>query len=176
MIKLPPLLGMLLVGVMLANVPGLKTVGRLDPGWSSVLRSSALTVILIRAGLGLDPANLRRLSLVVLRLAFLPCLAESGVVMLASHYILGLPWLWALLLGFVLAAVSPAVVVPCLLSLQSRGYGVDKGRVSRVITIDQIIFITSCARNTNSGDSSCLCGRCSGHLLLHNSPWNNLQQ
>ena len=39
----------------------------------------------------------------------------------------GLPWLWGFMLGFVLSAVSPAVVVPCLLSLQSRGLGVNKG-------------------------------------------------
>jgi NhaP-type Na+/H+ or K+/H+ antiporter len=60
------------------------------------------------------------------RLAFLPCLAEAGVVGAVSHWLLGLPWLWSLMLGCVLAAVSPAVVVPCLLSLQDRGFGVKK--------------------------------------------------
>ena len=99
MLRLPPLLGMLLVGVMLANVPGVRSVGRLDSSWSSVLRSSALTIILIRAGLGLDPDKLKQLSLMVLRLAFLPCLTESCVVAVTSHFILGLPWLWAFLLG-----------------------------------------------------------------------------
>ncbi len=60
------------------------------------------------------------------RLAFLPCLAEAGVVGVVSNWLLGLPWLWSLMLGCVLAAVSPAVVVPCLLSLQDRGFGVQK--------------------------------------------------
>ena len=87
--SLPPLLGMLLVGMLLANVPVLKTVGRLDPSWSSVIRSTALAVILIRAGLGLDPDKLRKLSLMVFRLAFLPCLTESCVVAVASYFILG---------------------------------------------------------------------------------------
>ena len=41
--------------------------------------------------------------------------------------LLGLPWMWGFMLGFVLSAVSPAVVVPCLLSLQTRGLGVSKG-------------------------------------------------
>ena len=87
--SLPPLLGMLLVGMLLANVPVLKTVGRLDSSWSSVIRSTALAVILIRAGLGLDPDKLRKLSLMVFRLAFLPCLTESCVVAVASYFILG---------------------------------------------------------------------------------------
>jgi hypothetical protein len=56
----------------------------------------------------------------------MPCLAEAGVVGAVSHWLLGLPWLWSLMLGCVLAAVSPAVVVPCLLSLQDRGFGVQK--------------------------------------------------
>ena len=59
-------------------------------------------------------------------MAFSPCLAEALVVAVASHLFLGFPWLWGFMLGFVLAAVSPAVVVPCLLSLQERGFGVKK--------------------------------------------------
>ena len=60
------------------------------------------------------------------RLAFSPCLAEATVVAISSHLLLGFPWLWGFMLGFILAAVSPAVVVPCLLSLQERGFGVEK--------------------------------------------------
>ncbi len=58
----------------------------------------------------------------VFRLAFCPCLAEAVTVAVASHLILGFPWLWGFMLGFVLAAVSPAVVVPCLLQLQQEGW------------------------------------------------------
>ena len=145
LVRLPPLLGMLLVGMLLSNAPRVREVGRLDPSWSSALRSAALVVILIRAGLGLDPDKLRRLSWMVFRLAFLPCLAESCTVAVASHFILGLPWLWAFMLGFVLAAVSPAVVVPCLLSLQQRGLGVNKGVPTLVIaaaSIDDVLAIS----------------------------------
>ena len=133
LVHLPPLLGMLVVGMALANIPVIKTVGRLDSSWSSIIRSTALAVILIRAGLGLDPVKLRSLSLMVFRLAFLPCLGESCIAAILSHFILGLPWLWGFMLGFVLSAVSPAVVVPCLLSLQSRGLGVDKGNWNYIL-------------------------------------------
>ena len=145
LIRLPPLLGMLIVGMLLSNIPHVKTVGKLDPSWSSAIRSTALVVILIRAGLGLDPHKLRTLSCMVFRLAFLPCLAESSTVALASHLVLGLPLMWGFMLGFVLSAVSPAVVVPCLLSLQQRGLGVNKGVPTLVIaaaSIDDVLAIS----------------------------------
>ena len=69
------------------------------------------------------------------RLAFSPCLAETLVVAVASHLLLGFPWLWGFMLGFTLAAVSPAVVVPCLLSLQEKGFGVKK--VGRYLSNDR---------------------------------------
>ncbi|KAK3594872.1 hypothetical protein CHS0354_005945 [Potamilus streckersoni] len=144
--RLPPLLGMLIIGCLLKNIPIVKMIGdNLNQQWSSVLRQVALTVILIRAGLGLDPKALRKLSWAVLRLAFSPCLAECIIEAIAAHFLLGLPWIWGLMLGFVLAAVSPAVVVPSLLSLADRGYGVDKGIPTLVIaaaSVDDVIAIT----------------------------------
>ena len=86
-----------------------------------------MVVILMRAGLGLDPQALKRLSGMVFRLAFTPCLVETLVVAVGSHLLLDFPWMWGFMLGFVLAAVSPAVVVPCLLGLQEAGFGTDKG-------------------------------------------------
>ena len=62
-------------------------------------RNMALMVILTRAGLGLDAAALRRLSLVVLRLAFTPCLSETLTVGIAAHLLLGFPWIWGFMLG-----------------------------------------------------------------------------
>jgi len=144
--RLPPLLGMLIVGGMLSNIPVIKTVGQgLDLQWSGALRKIALTVILIRAGLGLDPVALRKLSFTVLRLAFAPCLMECLAEGVAAHFLLGLPWEWGFMLGFVLAAVSPAVVVPSLLNLSDRGYGLDKGIPTLVIaaaSVDDVLAIT----------------------------------
>ena len=63
----------------------------------------------------------------------------------AARLFLDLPWLWGAMLGFVLAAVSPAVVVSCLLSLQERGYGVAKGIPTLVIaaaSMDDVLAIS----------------------------------
>lgn len=56
-------------------------------------------IILIRAGLGLDPEALKKLNWVVLRLAFLPCSVETVSAAVVSHFVLDLPWLWSFMLG-----------------------------------------------------------------------------
>ncbi|PSN36209.1 hypothetical protein C0J52_07302 [Blattella germanica] len=142
---LPPLLGMLLVGLTLRNVGFVQLTGpyvRL----ASILRKMALAVILIRAGVGLDPVALKRLGAMVLKLTIIPALIEAIVVAVMSHYLLNLPWMWGFLLGAVLAAVSPAVVVPCLFSLQDKGYGRKKGIPTLLIaaaTLNDIISISA---------------------------------
>lgn len=146
LIHLPPLLGMLIVGGLLSNIPGVKVVGLgIDPKWSASLRKIALTVILLRAGLGLDPVALRKLSLTVFRVALIPCLFEVAANAVAARLLLDMPWDWAFMLGFALTAVSPAVVVPSLLTLSDAGYGLDKGIPTLVIaaaTIDDVFNIT----------------------------------
>ncbi|KAK3698371.1 hypothetical protein RRG08_022932 [Elysia crispata] len=142
---LPPLLGMLIVGCLLANVPGIDVAKDIPSSWSSTARSAALTVILIKAGLGLDPVALKRLSMMVLRLAFLPSLAEVVVDGVAAKLILDLSWTWSFLLAFVLAVVSPAVVVPSMLGLSEKGYGLNKGIPTLVIasvSLDAVLAIT----------------------------------
>uniref|UniRef100_A0A2C9K2F1 Cation/H+ exchanger transmembrane domain-containing protein n=1 Tax=Biomphalaria glabrata TaxID=6526 RepID=A0A2C9K2F1_BIOGL len=145
LIRLPPLLGMLIVGGVLGNVPYINLARDIHSSWVFTLRQIALTVILTRAGLGLDPKALKRLSFVVLRLAFLPCLTEATVDAIASHLILGFPWQWGFMLGFVISAVSPAVIVPSVLSLGERCYGIEKGIPTLVIaasSVDDILAIT----------------------------------
>ncbi|XP_069698459.1 sodium/hydrogen exchanger 9B2-like [Periplaneta americana] len=144
LIRLPPLLGMLITGILLRNVGFFHMTGGYLTAVST-LRLVAMVVILIKAGLGLDAAALRRLSFVVVRLAFIPCLVEAATDAVVSHFVLGFPWFWGILLGFVLAAVSPAVVVPSLLGLQEKGYGEDKGISTLVIaasSIDDIAAIS----------------------------------
>ncbi len=143
-VRMPPLLGMLVAGFLLRNLPG-DLIQALPERWSAALRLLALTVILLRAGLGLDLDALRRLQGAFWRLAFLPNLAEALTVAVVSHVLLDLPLLWGLLLGFVIAAVSPAVVVPSLLELQLKGYGVAKGIPTMVLaaaSFDDVISIT----------------------------------
>ncbi|XP_052035146.1 sodium/hydrogen exchanger 9B1 [Apodemus sylvaticus] len=142
---LPPLLGMLLAGFTIRNVPIIYEFVRIPTTWSSALRNTALTIILIRAGLGLDPEALKHLKGVCLRLSFGPCLFEACSAAFFSHFIMNFPWQWGFLLGFVLGAVSPAVVVPNMLTLQENGYGVEKGIPTLLVaasSMDDIVAIT----------------------------------
>ena len=98
--RLPPLLGMLLAGLALRNLPGdpLRSdhalLGHAFAWWSNKLRACALATIMLRAGLGLDLAKLRRLGLATARLAFCPCLAEALTVALLATALLSMPPAW----------------------------------------------------------------------------------
>ncbi|KAI1299850.1 Sodium/hydrogen exchanger 9B1 [Halotydeus destructor] len=141
LVKLPPLLGMLLSGFLITNVLKLE----LDTKTSSSLRSMALAIILLRAGLGLDPLALKKLSGLCLRLAFIPCLVETVVYGLIGKYILNIPFEWSFLLGFVISAVSPAVTVPGMIALQEKNLGTEKGIPTLVIaaaSVDDVLAIT----------------------------------
>ncbi|XP_024865895.1 sodium/hydrogen exchanger 9B2 [Kryptolebias marmoratus] len=160
----PPLLGMLLAGLLLRNVPYVTNAVFIDTHWSAALRNIALSIILTRAGLGLDPSALRRLKAVCLRVAVGPCMVEACIVAVVSHFLLSLPWVWGFILGFVLAAVSPAVVVPSMLLLQREGYGVEKGIPTLLMaagSFDDILAIT--------GFSTCL-----GIAFSTGSTWMNI--
>lgn len=118
----PGLIGMLAVGLVL----GPSGLGLIDPkllALSGDLRQMALVVILLRVGFGLNLSTLRRVGRQVLLLAWVPAAVEGVMITLAAQPLLGLSWLEAALLGSVIAAVSPAVVVPLMLRLigQRRG-------------------------------------------------------
>lgn len=106
--------------------------------WFFSCRKMALVIILIRAGLDLDPHALKRLKWVVLKLGLGPWTIEAAVVAIMSRYFLDLPWLWALALGSIIAAVSPAVVVACLMRIREKGYGVAKGIPTLIIAVSGI--------------------------------------
>ena len=117
----------------------------MDPQISRTLRLICLTVILLMAGLELDPVALMKLSSMVIRATFIPCFTEALAVAALSHLILGFPWTVGLMLGFVLAAVSPAVIIPCLMTLSQRGLGVAKGIPTLVIaacSADDVVAIS----------------------------------
>ncbi|CAH1388367.1 unnamed protein product [Nezara viridula] len=137
MVALPPLVGMLLVGILFRNV-GFIEIHEPYNEVVSVLRKIALVNILIRAGLDLDSEAMKRLWVTVLKIGLLPWILECGVVLISSHFLLDLPWMWGLLLGSIVAAVSPAVVVPCLFRLRNKGYGVAKGIPTLIIAISGI--------------------------------------
>lgn len=142
---LPPLLGMLLAGFLIRNIPVISDNIQIKHKWSSALRSIALSVILVRAGLGLDSNALKKLKGVCVRLSMGPCLVEACSSALLAHFLMGLPWQWGFMLGFVVGAVSPAVVVPSMLLLQEGGYGVAKGVPTLLMaagSFDDILAIT----------------------------------
>lgn len=125
-IKLPSLIGLLLTGMLL----GPHILNLIDDsilGISSELRKIALIIILTRAGLGLDLSGLKKIGRPALLMCFVPASCELIGMMILAPRLLGLSLLEAAILGAVLAAVSPAVVVPRMVKLMDEGYGVDKG-------------------------------------------------
>ncbi len=140
---LPGLVGMLLVGVAL----GTSGLGLIDPrllALSGDLRQMALIVILLRVGFGLDLATLRRVGPRVLLLAWIPASCEGLMITAVAQPLLQLSWLEAALLGSVLAAVSPAVVVPLMLRLIEENRGTAKAIPSMVMaaaSLDDIAVI-----------------------------------
>lgn len=96
-------------------------------------RKIALVIILTRAGLDLDPTALKKLKVTVPKMGLIPWLVEATVVAVLTRFLLDLPWIWGFLLGSIIAAVSPAVVVPCLFRLRAKGYGVAKVRSYSVL-------------------------------------------
>merc|ERR1712106_1258931 len=109
------------------------------------LRSICLTVILLMEGLELDPVALKNLSFLVVKATFIPCLVEALAVGLLTHLFLDFPWTVSFMGGFIIAEVSPAVIIPCMSNLQKRGYGVDKGIPSLVIaacSADDVVAIS----------------------------------
>ena len=124
-LKLPRLIGMLLTGILL----GPFVLDFLDPqilGISAELRKMALVIILIKAGLSLNFSDLKKVGRPALLMAFLPATFEIGAFLLFTPMLLNVSRVEALLMGSVLAAVSPAVVVPRMVALMDEGRGTDK--------------------------------------------------
>ncbi len=125
-IKLPGLLGMLATGIVL----GPYVLNLIDPSIlniSSELRKIALIIILTRAGLGLDITGLKKIGRPAILMCFLSASFELLGIILIAPGVLGMSVLEAAIMGAVLAAVSPAVVVPRMVKLMDNGYGTAKG-------------------------------------------------
>ena len=125
-IKLPALLGMLITGVILGPY-GLNLLDGSILGISAELRKIALIIILTRAGLGLDLSGLKKIGRPAVLMCFVPASFELIGMILLAPKLMGLTVLEAAIMGAVLAAVSPAVVVPRMVKLMDEGYGVNEG-------------------------------------------------
>lgn len=123
--KLPRIIGMLLTGIVL----GPYVLNLLDPSIlsiSSELRQMALIIILVKAGLSLNLADLKKVGRPAVMMACVPASFELLGYVLFAPAILGINRIEAAVMGAVLAAVSPAVVVPRMVKLIENGYGTKK--------------------------------------------------
>ena len=124
-LKLPRIIGMLLTGIIL----GPQVLNLLDANILKIspdLRTIALIVILLKAGLSLDMGDLKKLGRSAILLSFLPASFEVLSYAIFVPKILGLNLIDGLLMGAVMAAVSPAIVVPRMVKLIDEGYGRDE--------------------------------------------------
>ena len=142
-IKLPSLLGMLITGIVL----GPYVLNLLDDsilGISAELRKIALIIILTRAGLGLDLSGLKKIGRPAVLMCFVPASFELIGMILLAPKLMGLTVLEAAIMGAVLAAVSPAVVVPRMVKLMDEGYGVNEGSPQLILagaSVDDVYVI-----------------------------------
>lgn len=125
LIKIPSIIGMLLTGMLLGPFVFDLIDGRIL-SLSSELRQMALIVILLRAGLALKLEDLKKIGKPALLMAFLPASFEIIGVIILAQLLFHITFLEAAILGAILSAVSPAVVVPRMIKLMALGQGKEK--------------------------------------------------
>jgi NhaP-type Na+/H+ or K+/H+ antiporter len=143
-IKLPGLLGMLIIGVLIGPF-GFDLLDENLMLVSSEFRKMALIVILLRAGLGISRDDLNAIGGVAIKMSFIPGILEGFTVLGVSMLLFDLPLLEAGILGFIIAAVSPAVIVPYMLRYKSEGYGTNKRIPTMILagaSVDDVFAIT----------------------------------
>lgn len=142
-LKLPGIIGMLITGIIL----GPFVLNLLDPSILSIsndLRKIALIIILLKAGLSLDLEDLKKVGRPAIFLSFLPASFEIIAYVIFAPMILGLTRIEAALMGAVLSAVSPAVVVPRMVNLMDDRCGTEKGVPQMILagsSMDDIFVI-----------------------------------
>ena len=142
-LRLPALLGMLITGIVL----GPHALNLIDSSLLSIsaeLRQTALVIILLRAGLALDIIDLKKVGRPAILMSFVPAIFEIGGMMLIAPPLLGVSLLEAAIMGSVVAAVSPAVVVPKMLYLIDNKIGTKKGIPQMIMaagSVDDVFVI-----------------------------------
>ncbi len=158
-LKLPSLLGMLLTGIILSPY-ALDLLDSSILAISADLRQLALVIILTRAGLALDIRDLKKVGRPAILMCFVPALFEIVGIILIAPKLLGVSILDAAIMGAVVAAVSPAVIVPRMLKLIEGKYGTDKSIPQLIMagaSVDDvfvIVLFTSFIGLSNGGTIS----------------------
>ena len=160
-LRLPRLLGMILTGIL----SGPSVLNWLDGSVLSIsadLRQIALIIILTRAGLSLNIKDLKKVGRPAVLMCFVPACFEIGGMLLLAPPLLGISLLDAAIMGAVLGAVSPAVIVPKMLKLMETGYGVKKSIPQMILagaSVDDvfvIVIFTAMTGLAQSGSFSAL--------------------
>lgn len=142
--KLPGLLGMLLLGVLL----GPYVFNKIDETIlliSSDLRKLALIIILLRAGLGISKDNLNKIGKTAIKMSFIPGILEGFTVAGLAVLFFNISFIEGGILGFIVAAVSPAVVVPSMLNFIDNKIGTKKSVPTLILasaSVDDVVAIT----------------------------------
>lgn len=143
-LKLPSVLGMLIWGISFAfffpgKIP--ESIETAQP----FLKSFALIVILLRAGLGISKKTLKQVGFTAFLMSFIPCLFEGIALLFLLHFFFEFSYLTAGLTAFMLSAVSPAVIVPSMLDIKAKGIG-EKKQVPTIVlagaSVDDVFAIT----------------------------------
>lgn len=142
-LHLPGLLGMIFTGIVLGPF-ALNLIDGTILSISSELRRIALIIILTRAGLSLDINDLKKVGRPAILMCFVPaCFEMTGMIILAP-LLLHISYIEAAVMGAVIAAVSPAVIVPKMLKLMDEGYGVNKSVPQMILagaSVDDVFVI-----------------------------------
>ena len=142
-IKLPSLLGMIIVGIVLSP-HGLNMVDDSIISISGDLRQIALVIILTRAGLSLNLLDLKKVGRPAILMCFVPACIEIIGTIFVAPVLLGVSVLEAAIIGSVIAAVSPAVIVPRMIKLIDEGYGKEKSIPQLILagaSVDDVFVI-----------------------------------
>ncbi len=143
-IKLPGLLGMLILGITIGPY-GFNLVHGDLLNISSDLRKIALIVILLRAGMGIKTSDLKKIGKPAIKMSCIPGILEGFFIAFISTKLLGFTFIQGGILGFIIAAVSPAVVVPQMISLIDKKIGTNKSIPTLILagaSIDDVFAIT----------------------------------
>ncbi|MDD4154390.1 MAG: cation:proton antiporter [Bacilli bacterium] len=143
LLRLPSLIGYLVTGIIL----GPFVLNLIDPNIldiSTELRQIAMVIILFRAGLMLNISDLKKIGRPAILMSFLPALVELVAIFVLAPIFFGISYLDAFILGSVLAAVSPAVIVPRMIKMIEEGRGAKKGLPQLILagaSVDDIFVI-----------------------------------
>jgi len=143
-IKLPGLLGMIIVGGLIGPY-GFSLLSEDILRTSSDLRNIALIVILLRAGLGIEKKVIKKVGKPAIKLSFIPGILEGLTIAFLSVQLFDFSFIQGGILGFIIAAVSPAVIVPAMLDLIDRGCGQEKNIPTLILagaSIDDVFAVT----------------------------------